>query len=228
MVTGRRRRSTRPGTCSRSGRRPDLRPNSVDGVIWFPYEVPAGEIGRSPIERCIRAVEYLAALYDMAGSFWEAGFPSMAVMVAQRLSPDDTQKLKDQFAGVGASARTGGDGQRRPSLAGRFLRGRVATHGIDRHGERRDRPRVRRDAELVNVAAGDSLTYSTTEVSSRNGRRSARRYLARIEATYTDMTPYGTTARFDTVELYRGDSLTQAPTTPRARRSTVADGERDA
>ena len=57
-------------------------------VIWIPYSVPwAGSVGVSPINDCWRAVEYLTALYEMAGSFWEAGFPSIALMVARRLDP---------------------------------------------------------------------------------------------------------------------------------------------
>ena len=81
-----------------SGRR---LPSGPDGVIWLPYIVPhRGHGGAGPLTACWRSVEYLCALYEMAGSFWEAGFPSprpdgQATPVARRHrqteSPTDHQ-----------------------------------------------------------------------------------------------------------------------------------------
>ena len=59
---------------------------------------------------------------------------------------------------------------------------------------------------LVNVAAGDSLTYATTEAEfSKWLKVGLGQYLSRIEAAFSDLTPYGTEVRFDTTELLRTD-----------------------
>ena len=59
---------------------------------------------------------------------------------------------------------------------------------------------------LVNVAAGDSLTYATTEAEfSKWLKVGLGQYLTRIEAAFSDLTPYGTDVRFDTTELLRTD-----------------------
>jgi hypothetical protein len=58
-----------------------------DEALWCPWRIDhAGSLGSSPLAPCWRAVEYLAALWQMAGSFWEAGFPSVALVFEQALS----------------------------------------------------------------------------------------------------------------------------------------------
>lgn len=187
-------------------------PPGPDGAIWLPYEVThRGSVGVSPMARCWRAVEYLAALYAMAGSFWEAGFPSVAVQVGARLSPDDTSKLKSQvlsawarrhepaildngatLAPVGASAV---ESQLVESIA--MANSEVArAFGVM--------------PSLVNVGGGDSLTYSTTEGEFTKWLAvGLGPYLTRIEGAWTDMTPWGQTCRFDTAALTRADLATR-------------------
>ena len=180
-----------------------------DGAILIPWRVTqAGIAGRAPLADCWRAAEYLAALYDMAGSFWEAGFPSIAVLVKQALNPTQTRELQDpghcrpgrvdtnppmidrdgQLAPIGSSAV---ESQLVESIA-------VANTEIARaFGVM---------PSLVNVAAGDSLTYATTEAEfSKWLKVGLGQYLMRIEAAFTDLTPYGTEVRFDTTELLRTD-----------------------
>jgi len=181
-------------------------------VIWVPYQVPrAGSPGDPPCRDCWRAMEYLAALYDMAGSFWEAGFPSIALMIARRLDPDDAKKLKDQLlnswgrrheptvidngatiAPVGSNAV---DAQLVDSM--QWANAEVArAFGVM--------------PSIVNVAGGDSLTYSTTEGEFIKWRAiGLGPYMTRIEAAFTDLMWHGTTAQFDTTNFVPSDLATQ-------------------
>ena len=183
-----------------------------DSVIWIPYQVPyAGSAGEPPSKDCWRAMEYLAALYDMAGSFWEAGFPSIALMIARRLDPDDAKKLKDQLlqqwgrrheptvidngatiAPVGSNAV---DSQLVESMS--WANQEIArTFGVM--------------PSIVNVAGGDSLTYSTTEGEFTKWRAiGLGPYLVRIEGAFTDLLWHGTSASFDTQTLTTPDMATQ-------------------
>ena len=188
-------------------------------VIWVPYEVPhAGSPGVPPMNRCWRAAEYLAALYEMAGSFWEAGFPSLAVSVLARLSPDDTAKLKSQVLGSwsrrhepaildnGATLNPVGSSAVESQLVesiGMANAEICRTFGVM--------------PSIVNVAGGDSLTYATTEGEFGKWRAiGLGPYLGRLESAWTDCQPHGTTALFDTSELTKpslaeqGNYYTQA------------------
>ena len=179
-----------------------------DGIIWVPWRVTrAGTPGESPIHGCWRAIEHYAALFDMAGSFWEAGFPSVAVMVKQGLNPVQIAELKTQV--LGAWAR-----KHEPAVIDRD--GRLEPVGSSAVESQLVESMAVADAQvarafgvapsLVNVAAGDSLTYSTTEAEfSRWLKLGLGAYLMRIEAGFTDLVPYGTNVRFDTAELLRTD-----------------------
>lgn len=174
------------------------------GVIWVPYEVPfAGSAGIPPMSRCWRAAEYLAALYEMAGSFWEAGFPSLAVSVLARLSPDDTAKLKQQVLGAwsrrhepaifdnGATLQPVGSSAVESQL--------VESIGVANAEICRAFGVM---PSIVNVAASDSLTYATTEGEFSKWRAiGLGPYLGRLESAWTDCQPHGTAALFDTSEL---------------------------
>lgn len=193
------------------GQRFDIGPGRGE-VIWVPYQVGrAGSVGDPPCRDCWRAMEYLAALYDMAGSFWEAGFPSIALMIARRLDPDDAQKLKDQLlnkwgrrheptvidngatiAPVGSNAV---DAQLVDSM--QWANAEVArAFGVM--------------PSIVNVAGGDSLTYSTTEGEFIKWRAiGLGPYMTRIEAAFGDLMWHGTTAQFDTTNFVPTDLATQ-------------------
>ena len=184
-----------------------------DEVIWVPYEVPhAGSSGVPPMSRCWRAAEYLAALYEMAGSFWEAGFPSLAVAVAARLSPDDTAKLKAQVLGAwsrrhepavmdnGATLQPVGSSAVESQLIESI---NMANAEICRaFGVM---------PSIVNVAAADSLTYATTEGEFSKWRAiGLGAYYGRLESAWTDCQPHGTAALFDTTELTKPSLVDQA------------------
>ena len=143
----------------------------------------------------------------MAGSFWVAGFPSIAVLVKQALNPTQTRELKDQV--LGAWAR-----RHEPAIVDRD--GTLAQIGSSAVESQLVESIAVANTEiarafgvmpsLVNVAAGDSLTYATTEAEfSKWLKVGLGQYLSRIEAAFTDLTPYGTEVRFDTTELLRTD-----------------------
>jgi HK97 family phage portal protein len=183
------------------------------GAVWVPYDVPAaGSLGVSPIAGCWRAAEYLAALYDMAGSFWEAGFPSVAIQIAQRLGPDDAPKLKAQVIQAWSRrhepAVMDNGAQIVPVGSSPVEAELVAS--IDTANKEIARA-FGVMPSLVNVPGGDSLTYSTTEGEYSKWKSvGLGPYLMRIEGGYTDLTVYGTTARFDTAELTRTDAAARA------------------
>lgn len=183
-----------------------------DGVIWLPYEVPhRGSVGMSPIARCWRAVEYLAALYQMAGSFWEAGFPSVAVQVGGRLSPDDTAKLKSQVLSAWARRHEPAvldNGATLAAVGASPVEAQLIESIATANSEVARAFGVM--PSLVNVAGGDSLTYSTTEGEFTKWLAvGLGPYLTRIEGAWTDLTPYGQVCRFDTAALTRADLATR-------------------
>jgi HK97 family phage portal protein len=181
-------------------------------VIWLPYAVPfAGSPGEPPMRDCWRAVEFLAALYEMAGSFWEAGFPSLALTIARRLDPDDAKKLKDQLLQSWSRRHEPAvidNGATLTPIGSSAVESQLVESMQWANAEITRTFGVM--PSIVNVAAGDSLTYSTTEGEFTKWRAiGLGPYLARIEGAFTDLMWHGTTARFDTVELLRADLATQ-------------------
>jgi HK97 family phage portal protein len=177
-------------------------------ILWVPYDVQRrASLGESPLGGCWRAVEYLCAMWSMAGSFWEAGFPSLAIQVVHRLSPGQAQELKSQVVGSWRRkhepAVIDGDGKLAPIGASPLEAQLVESIGAANAEIARA---FGMPASLVNVAAGDSLTYATTESEfNRWLSTGLGSYLMRFEATFSDLLPDGVTARFNTNELARSD-----------------------
>ncbi len=181
-------------------------------VIWIPYTVErAGSIGEAPLWACDRALELYAELFAMAGSFWEAGYPSLIVEVAHRLGPGQAQDIKrqlidsmggrhepgviDQDGKVSAIGSSAVEAQLVESIA-------VANAEIARA--------FLMPPSLVNVASGDSLTYTTVEGEMRRWLATGLgAYTNRVEAAFDDLTPQGQRTRFDTTELLRSDLVTR-------------------
>ena len=183
-----------------------------EGVVWLPYDVPArGHAGQGPLARCWRAVEYLCALFDMAGSFWEAGFPSLALNVLQRLSPDDTKKLKEQLLSSWSRRHEPAvldNGAQLTAIGSSAVESQLVESIAAANAEVARAFGVM--PSLVNVAGGDSLTYATTEGEFTKWKAiGLGPYLTRIEGAWTDLTPYGQITRFDTAELTRADLATR-------------------
>jgi hypothetical protein len=156
-------------------------------------------------------MEYLAALYDMAGSFWEAGFPSIALLIARRLDPDDAKKLKDQLL-------TSWGRRHEPTVIdnGATL-APVGTNAVDSQlveSMNWANSEVARAfgvmPSIVNVAGGDSLTYSTTEGEFIKWRAiGLGPYMTRMEAAFSDLLWFGTVAQLDTTNFVPTDLATQ-------------------
>ena len=178
------------------------------GALWIPFRVErVGTLGTSPMGACFRALEYLAALWQMAGSFWEAGFPSIALVIEGALSP--TQKTDAKQGMLDAFAR-----RHEPAVIDRG--GRLESIGANAVDSQLVESIEAANAEvarafgvmpsLVNVRAGDSLTYSTTEGElSKWLKLGLGSYLTRIEAAWSQLRPAGQTVHADTSVLLRTD-----------------------
>jgi phage portal protein BeeE len=182
--------------------------HSSESVIWVPWHVPAaGNPGVSPLMQCWKAAEGLCALFDMMFSFWEAGFPSIAVMVSQALSATQSRELKEQV--MSSWSR-----RHEPAVIDRD--GTLETVGSSAVESQLVESIIAANQEIarahlvmpsmVNVSSADGLTYSTTIAEFRKFLIvGLGGYMMRIEAGFTDLLPYGTSARFNVDELERSD-----------------------
>jgi hypothetical protein len=177
-------------------------------LVRYRYEQVGPPNGStSPIGKCRRAVEYLAALWQMAGSFWEAGFPSVALVLDQALTgPQRTQLKSDLLA---AFAR-----RHEPVITDRG--GRLEAVGSNPVEAQLVESITAANIEvarafgitpsLLNIPTGYSLTYSTTEGElSQWLKLGLSGYTSRIEAVWSDLRPYGREVRFDASVLLRTD-----------------------
>lgn len=160
-----------------------------------------------PIGGCRKVVTYLAALWQMAGSFWEAGFPSIALMLDQALTT--TQRRETKQSMVDAFARS-----HEPAVIDRG--GRLEALGTNAVESQLVESIGMANAEvarvfglmpsMVNVDAAGSLTYSTTEGELRKWLSlGLGAFLTPIEACWSDLRPYGQLVQFDTGRLLRTD-----------------------
>jgi phage portal protein BeeE len=182
--------------------------HSAESVIWVPWVVTGpGSPGVSPLMQCWKAAEGLCGLFDMMFSFWEAGFPSIAVMVEQALSAKQSRELKEQV--MSSWSR-----RHEPAVIDRD--GRLETVGSSAVESQLVESIVAANQEIarahlvmpsmVNVASADGLTYSTTIAEFRKFLIvGLGGYMMRIEAGFTDLLPHGTSARFNVDELERAD-----------------------
>lgn len=177
-------------------------------VIWLPYHVDRrGSLGTSPLLDAAGAVAYLTQLWTMAGSFWESGYPSLVVKVKQRLNPGQARRIKDDLiASLGGRHEPGvidADGDIGPLGVSPLEAQLVESIGAANAEIARA---FLMPPSLVNVASGDSLTYSTVEGEFRRWLATGLgSYLNRFESAFTDLSPDGQTCRFDTTELVRAD-----------------------
>jgi len=177
-------------------------------AIWIPFHVERkASLGTSPLVDAAGAVAYLTQLWTMAGSFWEAGYPSLVVKVKQRLNPGQAQRIKaDLITSLGGRHEPGvidADGDIGPLGVSPLEAQLVESIGAANAEIARA---FLMPPSLVNVASGDSLTYSTVEGEFRRWLATGLgAYLNRLESAFNDLTPRGQTCRFDTTELVRAD-----------------------
>jgi Phage portal protein len=160
-----------------------------------------------PLGACRQAITWLAALWQMAGSFWEAGFPSIALVVEQALSTP--QKTEAKQAMMAAFAR-----RHEPAVIDRG--GSLQPVGVNALEAQLVESINMANAEvarvmqmmpsLVNVIAQGSLTYTTTEGELRKWLAlGLGAFMTPIEACWSDLRPGGQQCRFDSSELLRTD-----------------------
>jgi HK97 family phage portal protein len=177
-------------------------------VVWIPFRVERrGSLGTSPLVDAAQAVAYLAQLWTMAGSFWEAGYPSLVVKVKHRLNPGQATQIKEQLiTSMGGRHEPGvidQDGDIGPVGVSPLEAQLVESIGVANAEIARA---FLMPPSLVNVASGDSLTYSTVEGEFRRWLATGLgAYLNRFESAFNDLTPPALTTRFDTTELVRAD-----------------------
>jgi HK97 family phage portal protein len=188
---------------------------ALGDVVLIPYNgerAADGGFGTSPVQDARRTFEGYAALYQMAASYWEAGYPSMAVTTKQRLSDTQAERIKARIVAswsrrhepavidadgelvpLGASA---GEAQLVESLS-------VVVAEVARV--------FAMPASLINAPAGSSLTYATTESEFRRWLATGLQpMLMRLEDAFTQLLPRAYTARADASELTRSDVATRA------------------
>lgn len=181
-------------------------------VIWIPFTVERrASLGVGPLAECARALDYLGSLWNMAGSFWESGYPSLVVSVKHRLNPGQATAIKQQLIASMAGRHEPGvvdqDGTIAPIGAPPLEAQLVESFAVANAEVARA---MRMPPSLVNVAAGDSLTYATTEGEFRRWLATGlSSYLFRLEAAFDDLTPAGQRTRFDTTELLRSEFTTR-------------------
>lgn len=171
-----------------------------------------GELGRSPLADCLAAVSYLAALVQMAGSFWEAGYPSMALKITQRLTKDQRNELKQELREANGRRHepwiVDRDGQLEP-ISGSAIESQLV-ESMDFADRVIARAFLIRPS-LVNVSANDSLTYATTAEEFRAWKAvGLPAYMKPHDDGLTELLPAGTYAQHDTSSLDRPDPYQRA------------------
>jgi hypothetical protein len=182
---------------------------------WCPADLAErGTAGVSPLVAAWPAVEFLAALTEMIGSFWEAGFPSLALRVEGRLSKVQRDELRTEMRETHHRRHepwiVDRNGQLEP-IAATAVESQLV-ESIDAADRQIARALLVRPS-LVNVAANDSLTYTTTAEEFHSWKiLGLGAYLMRLAAVSAECLPYGMAVLFNTSDLDRQDPYTQAQT----------------
>ena len=183
------------------------------GMVHVPWRQPqAGTLGVHPFHASWRILETLAALWQMAGTLWEAGFPSVAVSINQAMTSTQRKELKGELLEAWRRSHEPAVVDRGGTLTP-VGSNAVEAQLVESIGAMN--AEVARLAGLapsmVNVQSAGSLTYSTAEGElSRWLKVGAGGYLARIEDAFSYATPLGQTCRVDTGELLRTDQQARA------------------
>ena len=173
--------------------------------ILIPFDIPAaGSPGVTPFQSAWKVLTYAAALYQLTGSFFEAGTPSMAIEVPQRISEIQAISLKRQtrswrrshepvIIDADAKIRTIGSTPLEMQLV------EMCSWAVAEVARVVNIP-----PSLLNAQANDSMTY-------QNGGDELRRWKSlglgevvhKFEAAFSQLLPHGTTAVADYSELFR-------------------------
>lgn len=176
-------------------------------LVRYRYRQAGAPADCGPLGDCRRVVEYLAALWQMAGSFWEAGFPSIALSIAQPLN--ETQRKETKAALLAAFSR-----RHEPAVIDRG--GTLEPIGTNALESQLVESIGTANAEvarvfqimpsLVNVMSQGALTYSTTEGELRKWLAlGLGAFMNSIESCWSDLLPNGQSVQFDSSVLLRTD-----------------------
>ncbi len=176
-------------------------------LVRYRYRQAGAPADCGPLGDCRRAVTWLAALWQMAGSFWEAGFPSIALVLEQALTT--TQKAETKRAMLDAFAR-----RHEPAVIDRG--GQLQPVGVNALEAQLVESINTANAEvarvfqimpsLVNVMSQGALTYSTTEGELRKWLAlGLGAFMNPIEACWSDLLPNRQSVQFDSSVLLRTD-----------------------
>ena len=183
------------------------------GMVHVPWRQPqAGTLGVHPFHASWKILETLAALWQMAGSLWEAGFPSVAVSINQAMTSTQRRELKVELLEAWRRSHEPAIVDRGGTLVP-VGSNAVEAQLVESIGAMN--AEVTRLAGLapsmLNVQSAGSLTYTTAEGElSRWLKLGAAGYLRRIEDAFSYATPLGQTCRVDTGELLRTDQDARA------------------
>jgi len=188
------------------------RPIDLSEVVAIPYNVDGQGRPSSPVDDAADVLDAFAALYCMAGSFWRAGYPSLAVTTSQRLTAAQASELKASLLAAWSESHV-------PAVLDNDAK--IAPLGASAQESQlvdsfsvvvAEVARVFQiPPSLLNAPVAASLTYATTETEFRRWLATGLQpMLMRLEAAFSDLLPYGTTARFDTSELARADLAARA------------------
>ena len=196
-----------------------------DVVHGFFARDPWGLRGFGPLQLCGAALSAAVEAEEWAARFFsEGGAPATIGKVPGRLTKDEAQRLHDQYLRKGDYAPAEGV----DSAVGNAFR--VADSGMDivahqvnpesaqliesrQHSSGNAATMFGLNAHLLNYSSpGSSLTYQNVgEVFVDAVRTSIKPgYMVPIEDAVSDALARGTTARFNTDELFRADIKTQA------------------
>jgi HK97 family phage portal protein len=184
-------------------------PVPANRIKHIPLMLDPGPLGTSPLVACRDAFATLTMLWGFASSYWEdGGVPPYAIKHPRRL----TAEQADEFATQWLEARR----RRRPALLSDGLALETypspsASDALLLDGLNYFDAAIARaflcPPSIVNVLSQSSLTYATTTDELRRwlALSLSPSYLARIEAAFSDFTPRGQVAVFDTSNLLRTD-----------------------
>jgi HK97 family phage portal protein len=203
----------------------NMKLDPADVVHGFFARDPWGIRGFGPLQMCGAALSAAVEAEEWAARFFsEGGAPATVGKVPGRLTADEARRLHDQYLKVGDFAAAEGVTDR---VGNTF---RIADSGMDivphqvnpesaqllesrQHSSGNAATMFGLNAHLLNYSSpGSSLTYQNVgEVFVDAVRTSIKPgYMVPIEDAVSDALARGTTARFNTDELFRADIKTQA------------------
>jgi HK97 family phage portal protein len=182
-------------------------------MLHVPFrQTRAGTLGVGPLHESWALLEHVAGLWEMATSYWEAGFPSMSVVVEQVMTATQRREMSDE---LDISWRR----SHKPAVVSHGARLEpIGANAVEAQLVESIAAMDKQIARLfgvppsiVNVDSTGSLTYSTTEGElSRWLKLGAGGYIARQEDAFSAALPLGQTARVSTGELLRTDQNARA------------------